>query len=333
MTSVQPSTETDSCQVSILIPVYNEEENILPLCEEIQSVMTTLNLTFEVILIDDGSLDRSRERLREVADRHPHFKVIRFRRNFGQTAAIMAGIEYSRGDILIPMDSDRQNDPKDIPRLLAKLHEGYDVVSGWRKDRRDNPVIRTLPSRAANWLISRASGVHLHDYGCTIKAYRRDVIAGVRLYGEMHRFIPIYAQRMGATVTELEVTHHPRRSGTSKYGLNRIFKVILDLIVVQFLGKYFVKPIYLFGSFGLFFLLLALLSGIWASYLKLFAATSFISTPLPLIAVMSFMLGIIAILLGLVAEMLVRTYFESQGRSVYLVLETRNFSPQPHSAP
>lgn len=333
MASIPSKADSERCQVSILIPVYNEEENLLPLCQDLHAVMHNLDLTFEVILIDDGSVDRSRERLREIAALYPNFKVICFRRNFGQTAAIMAGIEFSKGDILIPMDSDRQNDPRDIPRLLAKLSEGYDVVSGWRKERQDNPVIRTLPSRVANWLISRTSGVHLHDYGCTIKAYRRHVIADVRLYGEMHRFIPIYAYRMGATVTELEVTHHPRRSGLSKYGLNRIFKVILDLIVVQFLGKYFVKPIYLFGSFGLFFLLLSIVSALWACYLKLFLSTSFISTPLPMISITSFMIGVIAILLGLVAEMVVRTYFESQGLSIYLIQETHNFplSSRPES--
>ncbi|MBF0614647.1 MAG: glycosyltransferase family 2 protein [Magnetococcales bacterium] len=320
---------TAPIQISVLIPVYNEEENILPLCQDLKTVMTSMALPYEVILIDDGSQDQSAERLRQIALSDPAFKVIRFRRNFGQTAAIMAGIEHAQGAILIPMDSDRQNDPHDIPRLLEKLQQGYDVVSGWRKHRQDNPYIRTWPSRMANWLISNISGVHLHDYGCTIKAYRREVIEGVRLYGEMHRFIPIYAHWMGASVTEIEVTHHPRTSGISKYGLNRIFKVILDLIVVQFLGQYFVKPIYLFGSFGLVALLLSAVSGCWALYLKFFTDTSLISTPLPLIAVMCLMTGIIAILLGLVAEMVVRTYFESQGRSIYLMRETINLSSPP----
>ncbi|MBF0293674.1 MAG: glycosyltransferase family 2 protein [Magnetococcales bacterium] len=319
--------------LSIIIPIYNEEENILPLCQDLLANLESLGLPFEILLVNDGSQDSSQERLREVAAWNAHFKVIRFRRNCGQTAAIMAGIEFARGDIIIPMDADRQNDPRDIPRLLARLNEGYDVVSGWRKSRKDNPLIRTLPSRAANWLISRISGVFLHDYGCTIKAYRRHVLEGVQLYGEMHRFIPIYAHWMGAKVTELEVTHHPRQFGHSKYGLNRIFKVILDLIVVKFLDKYFVKPIYLFGSFGLFSLLLSLLSGGWAVYLKFFKNESFIVTPLPLVSVMTFMIGIVAILLGLVAEMLVRTYFESQGRRTYQIGETINLPPpedRPH---
>ncbi len=319
--------------LSIIIPIHNEEENILPLCKDLLAVLESLGQPFEILLVNDGSQDRSQERLREVAAWNACFKVIRFRRNCGQTAAIMAGIEFAQGDIIIPMDADRQNDPRDIPRLLAKLNEGYDVVSGWRKSRKDNPLIRTLPSRAANWLISRISGVFLHDYGCTIKAYRRHVLRGVRLYGEMHRFIPIYARWMGASVTELEVTHHPRMFGHSKYGLNRIFKVILDLIVVTFLDKYFVKPIYLFGSFGLFSLFLSLLSGGWAVYLKLFQGIHFIVTPLPLVAVMTFMTGVITILLGLVAEMLVRTYFESQGRRTYQIGETINLPPpddRPH---
>ncbi|MBF0134566.1 MAG: glycosyltransferase family 2 protein [Magnetococcales bacterium] len=312
--------------LSVIIPVYNEEESIQPLCQDLLAVLESIGMSYEVILINDGSFDRSQEQLRKVAAEHDHFKVIRFRRNFGQTAAIMAGIQYAQGEIIIPMDSDRQNDPRDIPRLLSKLDEGYDLVSGWRKVRKDNPLIRTLPSRMANWLISKISGVHLHDYGCTIKAYRRSVIHGVKLYGEMHRFIPIYAHWMGALVTELEVTHYPREFGRSKYGLNRIVKVILDLMVIKFLDKYFVKPIYLFGGFGLLALFFSGISAVSAVYLKLFKDVSFISTPLPLAAVMTFMIGIMAILLGLVAEMLVRTYFESQGRTTYLVQETINVS-------
>ncbi|MBF0434813.1 MAG: glycosyltransferase family 2 protein [Magnetococcales bacterium] len=319
--------------LSVIIPVYNEEDNILPLCQDLLAVLETIALPFEVILVDDGSLDQSQKRLQEVAAWHPSFKIIRFRRNFGQTAAIMAGIDHSLGEIIIPMDSDRQNDPKDIPRLLDKLNQGYDVVSGWRKERKDNSLIRTMPSRIANRLISKISGVVLHDYGCTIKAYRRSVIHGVKLYGEMHRFIPIYAHWMGASVTELEVSHHAREFGLSKYGLNRIVKVTLDLIVVKFLGKYFVKPIYLFGGFGLFALLISFLSGGYAVYLKFFEDTSLIKTPLPLASVMAFMIGIMAILLGLVAEMLVRTYFESQGRSAYLVQSTTNFPPADDANP
>lgn len=319
--------------LSVIIPVYNEENNIVPLCRDLLAVLQSISNPFEVILIDDGSLDRSQERLQEVASWNPSIKIIRFRRNFGQTAAIMAGIDHSQGEIIVPMDSDQQNDPKDIPRLLDKLNEGYDVVSGWRKDRKDNSLIRTLPSRVANRLISNISGVFLHDYGCTIKAYRRSVIHGVKLYGEMHRFIPIYAHWMGASVTELEVTHHPRKFGLSKYGLNRIIKVILDLIVVKFLGKYFVKPIYLFGGFGLLAFLFSLLSGGYALYLKFFEDLSLIRTPLPLASVMAFMIGIMAILLGLVAEMVVRTYFESQGRSAYLIQATTNFHPHDDTNP
>ena len=315
--------------ISIIIPVFNEEENILPLIESLIKIISSLERPFEILMIDDGSSDASEQRLREASHLHPAIKTIFLKKNYGQTAAIMAGIEHARGEVFIPMDSDLQNDPSDIPRLLHKLDEGYDVVSGWRRDRKDNALLRNLPSRAANLLISKISGVPLHDYGCTIKAYRRDVIKGVRLYGEMHRFIPIYAKWMGARVTELPVTHHARSHGESKYGLNRIFKVILDLMVVQFLGNYFTKPIYLFGSFGLFFLLVSMMSGSYAIYLKLFEGESFISTPMPLAAVISFMVGILAILLGLVAEILVRIYFETQGRSVYDIRETINLDSSP----
>ena len=310
--------------LSIIIPVYNEQDNILPLYEKLTAALQAFGEGFEVILVNDGSTDRTESNLRAVAAKDGRFKVVNFRRNFGQTAAMMAGIEYASGDIIVGLDGDLQNDPADIPRLVDKLGEGFDVVSGWRYARKDAAVRRNLPSRIANWLISRISGVHLHDYGCTLKAYKRDVVKGVRLYGEMHRFIPIYANWQGGRVTEIQVNHFPRIHGFSKYGLERVLKVILDLIVVKFLSTYANKPIYVFGGFGLVSIAISFLSGLWALYLKFFENTSFISTPLPLLVVLAFITGIMSILMGLIAEIIMRTYYESQGKQVYLVRDTLN---------
>lgn len=310
--------------LSVIVPLFNEANNILPLYEKIIDIAPSLGCGLEMILVNDGSTDGSRTILDDLASRDSRVKVIHFRRNFGQTTAIMAGIDYSSGDVLIPMDGDLQNDPQDIPRLLAKLQEDYQVCSGWREDRKDHPLKRNLPSRIANWLISTISGIRLHDYGCSLKAYRREVIKGVKLYGEMHRFIPIYAAWQGARVTEIPVTHHPRVHGKSKYGLERTFKVILDLIVVKFLAQYAQKPIYVFGTFGLFSLLVACIAALAALYYKIFGDKSFIETPLPLIFVMAGITGIMCILMGLLAEIIMRTYYESQGKSVYLIDECRN---------
>jgi glycosyltransferase involved in cell wall biosynthesis len=310
--------------LSVIVPLYNEVENILPLYEKVSGIAPALGCNLEMILVNDGSTDGSRALLNDLALRDGWVKVIHFRRNFGQTTAIMAGIDYSSGDVLIPMDGDLQNDPQDIPKLLAKLKEGFEVCSGWREDRKDHVLKRNLPSRIANWLISKISGVHLHDYGCSLKAYRREVIKGVKLYGEMHRFIPIYATWQGARVTEIPVTHHPRIHGKSKYGLERTFKVILDLIVVKFLAQYAQKPIYVFGAFGLVSLFVAFIAATASLYYKFFGGKSFIETPLPLIFVMASITGIMCILMGLLAEIIMRTYYESQGKSVYLIDECRN---------
>jgi glycosyltransferase involved in cell wall biosynthesis len=310
--------------LSIVVPVHNEEDNILPVHERIRAAMDDIAADYEVIFVNDGSTDATEANLRALAEQDARCKVVNFQRNFGQTAAMMAGIELSSGDIIIGLDGDLQNDPTDIPKLLDKLAEGYDVVSGWRRDRKDNAVRRNVPSRIANWLISRISGVHLHDYGCTLKAYRKEVVKGVKLYGEMHRFIPIYASWQGGRVTEVPVNHHPRVHGHSKYGLERILKVILDLIVVKFLASYANKPIYVFGGFGLISIAVSFLAGLWALYLKFFENTSFISTPLPLLVVLAFITGIMSILMGLIAEIIMRTYYESQGKQVYLVRDTLN---------
>lgn len=310
--------------LSVLVPVYNEEKNIPTLCERLFAALDPLGVSFEIIMINDGSRDGSWAALCKEAERRKELKLASLRRNSGQTAALMAAIDLARGEILVPMDADLQNDPADIPKLLQKLEEGYDVVSGWRKNRQDAKIKRNLVSRIANSLISRISGVPLHDYGCTLKAYRHDVIKGARLYGEMHRFVPIYASWLGARVTEIPVNHAPRLHGKSNYGLERIIKVMLDIIVVKFLDRHFNKPIYVFGGAGLVALAIAFTSALAAVWLKLFNEISLISTPLPLMAVMCFVTGCMSILMGLIAEMLVRTYYESQGKSVYMIGKTVN---------
>lgn len=315
--------------ISVIVPIYNEEASLVNLYDQVSAVMRTLDHPWELILVNDGSTDRSQERLDELSVRDAAVKVVSLRRNFGQTAAMMAGVDYAVGDIIIPMDGDLQNDPRDIPRLLEKLEEGFDVVSGWRKDRKDNPIKRIFLSRLANRIISFISGVSLHDYGCSLKAYRKDVIKNIRLYGEMHRFIPIYASWFGARITEIPVTHHPRQNGKSNYGMERTFKVILDLMVVKFLSKYSEKPMYVFGAVGFFCLVISFLSGVWALYLKFAEQVSFISTPLPLLVVMTGITGFMCILMGLLAELIIRTYYESQGKPVYLVSETRNLTRKP----
>ncbi len=311
--------------LSVIVPVYNEDETIPHLGKALFASLDRLGRTFEVICVDDGSSDGSLQELRAIAAGRPEFKVVSFRRNSGQTAAMMAGIDYASGDVIVTIDADLQNDPDDIPLLLAKVDEGYDVVSGWRKDRQDAAIRRNFVSRVANKVISRISGVALHDYGCTLKAYRRDVIKDVRLYGEMHRFIPIYATWMGARVYEMPVRHHPRKYGKSKYGLGRIGKVILDLLVVKFLDSYLVKPIYVFGGFGLVSLAVSILICLLMIWLKLVEGVYMIQTPLPIMAAMTFLVGVLSILMGILAEMMVRTYFESSGRRSYSVRETVNF--------
>lgn len=313
--------------ISVTIPIYNEEQTIPILVEKITAVCNKLGRPWELILVNDGSHDGSAALLDKVAAENSHIKVVHFRRNFGQTAAMMAGFDYASGEVIIPMDGDLQNDPEDLPKLLARIEEGYDVCSGWRKDRKDNALKRNLPSILANRLISTISGVELHDFGCSLKAYRAEVIKGVRLYGEMHRFLPIYAKWHGAKICEVPVNHFARTAGKSKYGLERVFKVILDLITVKFLDQFALKPMYLFGLCGLFALGASLLAALWAVYLYLYHGYFFTGTPLPMIAVFSFMTGILCFLMGLLAEMITRTFYESQGKTIYLVKETRNLSP------
>lgn len=310
--------------LSIIIPLCNEEGNVEPLYRSLKTALAAFGRPYEIICVNDGSEDETESRLNTLAGTDPLLKIVSFRRNLGQTAALMAGFSFAKGDIIIPMDGDLQNDPADVGLLVAKLEEGYDVVSGWRKERKDSMVRRNLPSLVANWLISRISGVHLHDYGCTLKAYRRDAVKDVRLYGQMHRFIPIYASWHGGRITELPVQHHPRTQGKSKYGLDRVIKVILDLIVVKFLSEYNTTPIYIFGFSGIICILISILSGLWAVFLKVFENVSFIQTPLPLLVVLSFITGILCILLGLIAEMLVRIYYETQNKPIYQIRSTVN---------
>lgn len=303
--------------VSIILPVYNEAENLRVLLPVLRETLETFGVHYEVVVVDDGSTDESGAVLRALA--RPELRVVRLRRNTGQTAALMAGIRFARGEVLISMDADFQNDPADIPQLLAKLDEGFDVVSGWRTHREDAPIRRNLLSRVANKLISAVSGIHLHDYGCSLKAYRRTALEGVHLYGEMHRFIPIYAYWNGARVTEVPVRHHRRRCGASHYGLKRIPKVVLDLLVVVFLHRFGQRPMYVFGGVGLLSIAIGVIAGGAALYYKFLGNKSFIETPLPLLFVMAFITGAMCLLMGLLAELLVRTYYESQDKTTYAI--------------
>jgi glycosyltransferase involved in cell wall biosynthesis len=312
-------------ELSLFLPVLDEEENLRPMQAKISSALDALGKTAEVIYVDDGSTDNSLNILREIAAEDDRVRVISLRRNYGQTAAMSAGIDAARGDILIPMDADLQNDPADIARLLDKLNEGYDVVSGWRRNRQDKLVSRKIPSQIANRIISWIGGVPLHDYGCSLKAYRRDVIQDVRLYGEMHRFIPIYASWAGARVAEIPVDHHARTMGKSKYGISRTIKVVFDLMTIKFMASYQTKPIYVFGTFGMIAFFLAAVAGAWALFLKIFQGTSFILTPLPVITVVMLAISVQFFLMGLLAELLVRTYHESQDKTIYAVRERIGF--------
>ena len=305
-------------ELSLIVPVYNERENLPLLMDAINTAMLPLKKKWEVILVDDGSKDGSLEVLEDIAKNDPkHVRVVVFRRNFGQTAAIAAGIDHSDGDVIVLLDADLQNDPADIPMLLDKLDEGYDLVSGWRKDRKDNRLTRTIPSNMANGLISWVTGVYLHDYGCTLKAYRREALKGFRLYGEMHRFIPVFAHSVGAKITELPVRHHPRKFGVAKYGLERTVKVVLDLFTVKFLLDYSHKPMRLFGGTGVSLIGVSFLTLAYLLIRKLFWLVPVLSSPFFQIAIMLAILGFQSILMGLIAELLARTYHESQSKPTY----------------
>jgi glycosyltransferase involved in cell wall biosynthesis len=322
------ATDADFPEVSVFLPVFNEEPNLRPLHEKLNAALRQLGRSAEIIYVDDGSSDGSLNVLREIAVHDPRARVVALRRNYGQTPAMAAGIHAARGRVLIPMDADLQNDPADIVRLLDKLDEGYDVVSGWRKHRKDTLITRKIPSQMANWLISKIGGVPLHDYGCSLKAYRRESLADVQLYGEMHRFIPIYASWSGARVTEIPVEHHARTMGKSKYGLSRTIKVIFDLMTIKFMASYQTKPLYMFGFAGLTTFVISFLCAVLALLMK-FASwphhADFVQTPLPVLTMVMLVLGVQFFFMGLLAEMLVRTYHESQSKPIYAVKERIGF--------
>ncbi len=315
--------------ISVVIPIYNEAEGLPALYRALSETLEHLPQSTEIVFVDDGSKDGSAAVLDEFGAADPRVRVLHLARNYGQTAALMAGFRSSTGDVVIPMDGDGQNDPADIPRLLDKLAEGFDVVSGWRQARHDRALTRRLPSAVANRLISALLHVRLHDYGCTLKAYRREVVADVRLYGEMHRFIPIYAAWEGARVTEIPVIHHPRLFGKSKYGFGRVARVVLDLLIMYFIDRAFDRPIQFFGKIGLGFLGLSALIFAWAVVLKYSSGVSFIQTPLPVLAAAISLSGILFILLGVMAEVQARIYFEVRGRPSYKIRRVVEHSPPP----
>jgi glycosyltransferase involved in cell wall biosynthesis len=315
-------------ELSVVVPVHDEEDNVIALYEALISSLEQLGRSFEVIVVDDGSRDETYQRLARLAASDVRLKLIKLRRNYGQTAAMSAGFDHAQGAVIVPMDGDLQNDPRDIGLLLAKIDEGYDVVSGWRRERQDN-LLRRMPSRMANWLIGRVTGVRLHDYGCTLKAYRSEVVRETRLYGEMHRFLPALAYQAGARITEIPVTHHPRVSGKSKYGLGRTLKVLLDLLTVKFLSVWSTKPSYLFGGSGFILCAVGSLFVVWTAYQRLFNGIFVYRQPSLLVGVFLFTVGLNMILLGLLAELIVRTYHESQSKPVYLIRERRNFEDHP----
>ena len=286
--------------------------------------MEKCKFTWEVLFINDGSFDSSGQKLESLSHMDKRIKVINFRKNYGQTAAMMAGFDFASGQFIVSMDGDLQNDPNDIPKLIAKIEEGYDICSGWRKNRKDNFFIRTLPSWLANKLISALSGINLHDYGCTLKAYKADILKEVRLYGEMHRFIPIYASWQGARIAEVPVNHHPRTSGKSKYGLERTYKVFLDLLVILIFLTLFSKPMYNFGGFGIVNLGLSFFTFLLMVYYKFWGNKTFVETPLPQLVVLFFLVGFISILMGFMAEIMMRTYYESQSKSIYSIKSMLN---------
>lgn len=318
------SPRSRSPQLSVVVPLFNEEDTIPFLHEELVRALEATGRSFEIIVVDDGSTDRSFALARELHERDPRVRVIRLRRNFGQTPAMSAGFDAARGEWIITIDADLQNDPADITRLIAKAEEGYDVVSGWRKDRQDALMSRKIPSRLANRLIGIVTGVRLHDYGCSLKAYRAEIVRGTRLYGEMHRFIPALANLMGARICEVPLRHHPRRFGKSKYGIKRTLKVVLDLLTVKFLSDYSTKPIYLFGGIGFTLCTLGVLAAAETIWEKVALGTYVHNNPFILIATFLFALGVAFVFMGLLAEIIIRTYHESQSKPIYWIGETCN---------
>lgn len=330
---VQGSWQTHSplAGVSVVVPVFNEEDNVLPLYRALTHVMERLERRWEILFVDDGSTDATYQALQQVQLQDARVRVLRLRRNFGQTAALAAGFDYAREGIIIALDGDLQNDPEDIPLLIAKLEEGYDVVSGWRVDRQDGFWLRRLPSKIANWLISRTTGTHLHDYGCTLKAYRAEAIKEVRLYGEMHRFIPALVGGGGARVAEIPVRHHPRVHGRSKYGLSRTIRVILDLLMVKFFLSFLTKPLRIFGSLGLLSFLPGIAICVYLVLWRIFSGGPLADRPLFLLGVLLTVVGVQFLSIGLLAEIQIRTYHESANKPIYAVREVLEAYPRGDS--
>ncbi len=308
-------------EISVVVPIYDEVESLPHLMEAIAHTLRSQALSYEIICVDDGSQDGSTELLRQLAQSRIDLRAILLRRNYGQTAAIAAGFKYAQGQTIVTLDGDLQNDPADIPRLVAKLNEGYDLVSGWRRERQDAPLTRLLPSKMANLLIGWVTGVELHDYGCSLKAYRAELVADMHLYGDLHRFLPALAFIEGAKITELPVQHHTRQYGHSKYGLGRTFRVLLDLLTIYFMKTFLTRPMHVFGSFGLISMILGTLLGLYLTFLKLGLGQSIGNRPLLILAVVLLLAGVQLFTLGLLAELLMRTYHESQGRPIYRVRE------------
>jgi len=313
-------TETE-LQVSVVVPIYNEIESIPRLLETIATTLQANQITYEVICVDDGSKDGSAELLRQLAQTRTDLRAVLLRRNYGQTAAMAAGFKYARGQAIVTLDGDLQNDPQDIPLLLAKLDEGYDLVSGWRKDRQDAMLTRLVPSKIANWLIGKVTGVDLHDYGCSLKAYRIELVTDMNLYGELHRFIPALAFIEGARIAEIPVRHHARQFGYSKYGLGRTFRVLMDLFTIYFMKRFLTRPMHVFGLFGLSAMILGIALGAYLTFLKLGLGQSIGDRPLLILSVVLFITGVQLFSFGLLAELLMRTYHESQNRPIYRVRE------------
>jgi glycosyltransferase involved in cell wall biosynthesis len=307
--------------LSIVIPVFNEIDNVAPLYQGLKQALGELDMSYEVIAVDDGSTDGSFEELRQLHLGDPRVKAIRLRRNFGQAAAFAAGFDHARGEIIVSMDADLQFDPEDLRKLLDKMAEGYDIVSGWRVDRKESYLTRRLPSSVANWLISRITGVRLHDYGCSLKAYRRDVIQNVRLYGELHRFIPALASAIGVQVAEVPVSHHQRRFGRSKYNISRTFTVLLDLLTVKFLLSYATRPMQVFGLLGLLSFCVGTVIAAYLSFIRLFLGSPIANRPLLLLAILLIFVGIQLVTMGLLGELTIRTYHEAQGKRIYVIRE------------
>lgn len=327
--STSPSGTTP--YLSIVVPIHNEVESLPFLVEAIANTMQTNQYTYELICVDDGSKDGSTDLLRKMAKTDPTLRAVILRRNYGQTAAMSAGFNHARGKVVVTLDGDLQNDPADIPMLLAKLNEGYDLVSGWRKKRQDAALTRLLPSKIANWLIGRVTGVKLHDYGCSLKAYRSELVADMNLYGELHRFLPALAFIEGARITEVPVNHKARQYGSSKYGLDRTFRVVMDLMTVSFMRKFLTRPMHVFGLLGVFSLILGVLLGLYLTYLKLIMGMSIGNRPLLVLAVVLLLTGVQLFCFGLLAELLMRTYHESQGRPIYRVREVVEADDEPVS--